>query len=428
MKRDWYKVLRSHRRYWTATLVLCLGLQNAAAATVEIGSILADKEAYEGKSVHVAGWVKSVNYAPEIRNGQTLLSFNLVDATGQIKVINQNAAMLGVDDEVRVTGVFHSSKIVLGVISPALEIDASRGSLEIVKSKTFDEIGKKRKDPVNMAVATTVVDTPWSFLVGLAGILSALAAVATTFLMRSRRFNVGLKVIELERGATRDGEASIFRPTVRLISTEAMKPQLLGKVDLKIDGRSYPSEKIVIGQSNRQPLLPIAVDDEVILRISFKVEEVVLTRAEKGYSLLFRDAWCKKAFEVSFDAVGKKPQHQKPSNRPIDPVLPLSETPVFEGPELALAPKKRSKKKDSASLGSAQASESELASAPGPALETTAKAPGRKAKRKPNIPVEQTSNSTKVVSVSTSGQTSQELRRAEEKVLPAERSPPLKAG
>jgi hypothetical protein len=70
-----------------------------------IGEILRSAEQYEGQTVVLEGDVVSVNYTPYIRDGMSLLSFDLADSTGQIKVLNQTAALLSRGDKVRVTGV-----------------------------------------------------------------------------------------------------------------------------------------------------------------------------------------------------------------------------------------------------------------------------------------------------------------------------------
>lgn len=277
-------------------LAVLLGVAGAVAAesSTELRRILASPAEYEGKTVVVTGEVESVNYAPEIRNGKTLLSFTLDDTTGRIKVINPNAALLGRHDRVRAVGIFTRPEPVLGVVSTLFELDSSSGGLEILKSKTFDEIAKKRENPELMAVQTTVVDNPWSITVDAASILSAfLAAVASIPLfLRSRRFNLGLAIVEVKRELIPDGAEFLLLVSLRLISTKSIVPQLNSNVQITIDGVGIKSRSVVSLPSGSEVLAPIAVGQDLAIRIEFPIPENAQGDLGRCFVIQFQDAFC----------------------------------------------------------------------------------------------------------------------------------------
>src|SRR5262245_36786694 len=236
-----------------AFLPLCLLFSSPpdmhAQPRVKIADLLGSL-AFDKAAVIVEGEVFSINYAPEIRDGMSILSFILADGTGKIKILNQTAGVLSRGDRVRVVGVFASSRELSGHKKLVNEIDSTRGEIEVLKSRRAEEIRESRESGVN-AVPTTLVDTPWSMSIDIATLLSALfAAIATIpLILHRRRFNLAMVIRAPLPGVvkkTKGESVAVFLPVLRLISIGGMRPQLSGGVVLKFGFRKFYSRSIRI--------------------------------------------------------------------------------------------------------------------------------------------------------------------------------------
>lgn len=295
-------------RWWGPFFLLCNVAAGFSAAVAQphtpIASILSSPDEYDEDTVVLSGEVTKINYTPDIRESVSLLSFELSDSTGKIKVLNQTAAMLSRGDKVRVTGVFRHSRLVQGVNRVANEIDSTRGEIEVISGRKFEEMEEASESGMQNAVPTTIVDTPWTLSVDVASLLSALfAAIATVpILLHSRRFNLELVMTEPapREVVLLDSESALFCATVRLISTKSIAPQLTAYIEIEIGKESFSPTLVQVVPSKEIPLFPVPVKEELILRLECRIPNSLSELVEKGYVIVFRDAFCSKKFLTHF--------------------------------------------------------------------------------------------------------------------------------
>jgi hypothetical protein len=166
------------------------------------------------------------------------------------------------------------------------------------------------KGPVGVPISP--ISTPWSMSVEIATLLSALfAAIATIpILLHSRRFNLSLFVVEqILREATPVGDEDVlFCPTLRLISTKAIAPQLTTEIVLKVEGQSFLPRLVQTLPLRETPSTPITVKDELVIRLEYLVPRLVWESLVSGYTIVFKDVFCRRKFHARFGERAVRPR------------------------------------------------------------------------------------------------------------------------
>jgi len=289
------------KRLLPLILLLVCSSHLHAQPRIKVRDLLRDKT-QDKVTVVVEGEVSSINYAPEIRDGMSVLSFVLDDGTGKVKILNQTAGMLTRGDRVRVVGVFARSRELAGYMKPANEIDSTRGEIEVLKGKRAEEIRESRERGVT-AIPTSLVDTPWSLTIGIATLLSAIfAAIATIpLVLRARRFNLAMKIMAPSPGLverTRGESIAVFRPILRLISTGSMTPQLSREFILKIGAQKFQSQSLRILERAEEIVFPVAVENSITLELDCEIPDSLCEEVPQGYSVIFRDTFTGQHFKA----------------------------------------------------------------------------------------------------------------------------------
>lgn len=276
-----------------------LPLPLVGQSQVLIADLLKDRS-FHHQTVVVEGDVLSINFMPEIRDGRSLESFIIGDGSGKVKVLSQAASMLDRGDRVRLVGVFAKEREFAGAMKIVDEIDATRGEIEILRSKRGEENRDRRESGLE-AIPTVSVDTPWSMLIDIATLLSAaFAALACLqLLLQRRRFRLGMKLVPLSQRLISEREAGgqmVLVSILRLISTGSVAPRLANSASLKVGkAEVLPRSLRIVGQTGAIDF-PVTVNDELSVEVEYSVPASVGEQLEQGYAITFRDHFDKRSF------------------------------------------------------------------------------------------------------------------------------------
>ena len=215
--------------------------------------------------------------------------------------------MLSRGDKVRVTGIFRHLRSVQGLNKVANEVDSTRGDIEVLQGRRYDARERRAESDAADAVPTTVVDTPWSISVAIASLLSAVfaAVAAIPLLLYPRRFNVKLEFTELEpREMTPlENGLSALVLTLRLISTKSLTPQVADGAVLHLGEKSFLSNSIRIPPFDKAPDFPLAVKDDLVVRLSYIIPSDLTEAVRNGYIVVLQDKYCRRNTSIKALAV-----------------------------------------------------------------------------------------------------------------------------
>jgi hypothetical protein len=267
-----------------------------AAGTLQaVRDLLSQQSTFDGKLVTVEGEVLNISYLPEIRSGTSYYFFTLADGGARLRVLSRYTATLTLHDRVRVTGKFSSHRVNSSLQESSPELDANSGDLTVVyraPSRPFIQPSFNGKAP---GIPTTVINTPWSVAVGVAGILSAIFAAVAAGTLYRRSVNVNLVVHEVQplEIELRAGERSA-RIAMRLFSTRTLVPYLNRRIELRFADETVLASDVRI--EGKTADFPLAVSKDLVLEVTFPLPPGLAAPAGTPCKIILRDEFSSKVF------------------------------------------------------------------------------------------------------------------------------------
>lgn len=249
-------------------------------------------EQFLDREVVIEGVVKTVNFAPEIRDGSTLSSLLLSEGTASMRVLSPAAILYSEGDRLRISGILRRHPPLVG----DLEIDARDGSFEVLTAseRTFDTwIRPRTESPGALKVET--VPTQLSIFGHLSDIASAVIALVATvaIALRFRRFNLALHIAQPVSSRVLIYDRTL-RIHIRILSTGSSPVALSKEIYLQVRKQRFPA--VAVLRDSEFVAFPILIrDEELEFRFSLPAEPT-LPEKSKVY-VRMQDAASAKTFK-----------------------------------------------------------------------------------------------------------------------------------